>query len=96
MQLPSVPDKYDPAHIYALLTLTAHPAPFPYSAVANANTPNQTMLYFVIGDQIRCLVAAQHAVDQIPERSPKILPTSKVVFVNEQHVLFEARVKVRL
>jgi len=42
------------------------------------------------------LVAAQHALDQIAQRSPEILAAGQVVLVNEEHVLLEARVQMRL
>lgn len=41
-------------------------------------------------------VAPQHAVDQVAQRAPVVLPAGKVVLVDEEHVLLEAGVEVRL
>lgn len=42
------------------------------------------------------LVAPQHAVHQVPQRTPEVLPSRKVVLIDEQDILLEAGVEVRL
>lgn len=42
------------------------------------------------------LVALQHAVDQVTQWAPKVLSASKVMLVNEENVVLEAGVKMRL
>ena len=46
-------------------------------------------------DHAAFLVAAQHAVHQIPQWAPVVLAAGEVVLVDEEHVLLEARVEVR-
>lgn len=41
-------------------------------------------------------VTPQHAIDQITERAPVIFPTGQLMFVNEQDVVLEAGVQMRL
>lgn len=41
-------------------------------------------------------VALQHAVHEISERSPVVSSAGQAVFINEQHVLLEARVQMWL
>lgn len=41
-------------------------------------------------------VTPQHALHQIPQRSPEILPTRQPMLVNKQHVMLETGVQVRL
>ena len=40
------------------------------------------------------LVTLQHAFDQISKRTPEVLSTGQIVFVNEQNVMLEARVQM--
>ena len=42
------------------------------------------------------LIASQHTVHQVTQGSPEILPTCQPVLVDEQDVVFEAGVQVRL
>lgn len=42
------------------------------------------------------LITPQHTINQITKRPPVIFPTGQLVFINEQHVVFEAGVQVRL
>lgn len=42
------------------------------------------------------LIAAQHAINEIPERSPVIFSAGEVMLVYEQDVMLEARVEMRL
>lgn len=41
-------------------------------------------------------IAPQHAIHKVAEWSPEVLSACEVVLVDEQHVLLEARVQVRL
>jgi hypothetical protein len=41
-------------------------------------------------------VALQHAVHQVPQRAPEVLPARQIVLVDEEHVLLEAGVEMRL
>lgn len=53
------------------------------------------------GDQMRIeilstlSIATQHAIHQIPQRAPEILPARQFVLINEQDVVLEAGVEVR-
>jgi len=42
------------------------------------------------------LITPQHAVDKITQRTPEIFPTSQVVLVNEENIVFETGVQVGL
>ena len=43
------------------------------------------------------LVAFQHAIHQVPEWSPKVFaPIGQAMLVDEEHIVFEACVEVRL
>lgn len=44
----------------------------------------------------RHLVALEHAVDQVTQWAPEVLPTGKVVLINEENVVLEAGVEMRL
>jgi len=42
------------------------------------------------------LVARQHTLHQVAQRSPKVLASCQLVLVDKQNVMLEARVQVRL
>ena len=44
----------------------------------------------------RSLVTLQHTVDQIPQRAPEVLATGKTMLINEEHIVLEAGVQMRL
>src|SRR5580700_6343058 len=46
--------------------------------------------------QIHQLVAPEHAIDKITQRTPEIFPTSQVVLVNEKNIVFETGVQMSL
>ena len=41
------------------------------------------------------LIAFQHAIHQITERAPEILPTCKTMLVNEEHIVLETCIQMR-
>ena len=67
----------------------------PYNPTLNAK--HETQKYrCLVNLSYKCLVAPQHAVDQVAQRAPKVLSAGKVVLVDEEHVLLEAGVQMRL
>lgn len=45
---------------------------------------------------IQCLVALEHAVHKITQRAPVVSAACQAVLINEEHILLEASVQVRL
>lgn len=45
---------------------------------------------------IGALIAPQHTVDQVPQRTPKVLATREAVLIDKQDVMLEAGIEVRL
>ena len=40
------------------------------------------------------LVTLQHAVHQVSQGTPEVLPTSQAMLINEEHIMLKARVEV--
>lgn len=51
---------------------------------------------FNAGMKKKKLVAPQHALDQVAQWSPEILPVGQPMLVDKEHIVLEAGVQVRL
>jgi hypothetical protein len=70
--------------------------PTPQLLAGPANTRSITRQSTFSASKPPDLVALQHAIDQIAEGTPVVPTTGQVVLVDEENVLLEARVEVRL